>query len=112
MAPRAKDTPVAPAYGSSVPSGLMSYSSGAARPQVAPDVDRTVRTDPVLDRPSGDGDHDRFAHYVPKSELTRAYVEGVAVRALCGKQWVPSRDPERYPICPTCKEIKASIGRS
>ena len=24
---------------------------------------------------------------------------------LCGKVWVPSRDPKRYPICPTCKEI-------
>jgi hypothetical protein len=19
--------------------------------------------------------------------------------------WVPSRDPKRYPVCPTCKEI-------
>ncbi|HSI94187.1 MAG TPA: DUF3039 domain-containing protein [Jiangellaceae bacterium] len=25
--------------------------------------------------------------------------------ALCGKVWVPSRDPEKYPVCPRCKEI-------
>ena len=25
--------------------------------------------------------------------------------ALCGKTWVPSRDPERFPVCPECKEI-------
>lgn len=79
---------------------------------MAPDVERTVRPDTDARISTGDGDHDRFAHYVPKSELTRAYVEGVAVRALCGKQWVPSRDPERYPICPTCREIKASLNRS
>lgn len=53
------------------------------------------------------GDHDRYAHYVPKSALNRALITGEAVVALCGKVWVPHRDPERYPVCPTCKEIKA-----
>jgi hypothetical protein len=32
-------------------------------------------------------------------------VTGTPVTALCGKVWVPSRDPKRYPVCPTCKEI-------
>ena len=32
-------------------------------------------------------------------------VEGTPVVALCGKVWVPSRDPQRYPVCPECKEI-------
>jgi Protein of unknown function (DUF3039) len=32
-------------------------------------------------------------------------VTGTPVVALCGKVWVPSRDPKRYPVCPTCKEI-------
>jgi hypothetical protein len=54
---------------------------------------------------TGDGDHDRFAHYVSKEDAARAYIEGTPVRALCGKFWVPSRDPEKYPICPECKEI-------
>jgi hypothetical protein len=56
----------------------------------------------------GDGDHDRMAHVVPKHELTRALVDGVEVTALCGKRWVPHRDPDRYRVCPTCAEILAA----
>ena len=68
----------------------------------------TTGTDvrPVLDE--GDaGDHDRFSHIVRKSLLTRAMVEGTPLVALCGKKWVPSRDPQRYPVCPTCLELFA-----
>jgi hypothetical protein len=54
---------------------------------------------------TGDGDHDRFAHYVSKEDAARAYIEGTPVKALCGKLWVPSRDPEKYPVCPECKEM-------
>ncbi|ADG87651.1 hypothetical protein Tbis_0927 [Thermobispora bispora DSM 43833] len=53
----------------------------------------------------GDGDHERFAHYADKNKITQSYVTGTPVRALCGKVWVPSRDPKKYPICPECKEI-------
>ena len=53
------------------------------------------------------GDHERFAHYVRKADITRSAVTGEPVIALCGKKWIPSRDPERYPVCPTCKEILA-----
>ena len=52
-----------------------------------------------------DGGHDRYAHYIKKEKIVQSAVTGKAVRALCGKKWVPSRDPEKYPICPTCKEI-------
>jgi hypothetical protein len=52
-----------------------------------------------------EGDHDRFAHYVEKDELMKALVEGLPVVALCGKIWVPSRDPDRFPLCPACKEL-------
>ena len=55
-----------------------------------------------------DGDHDRFAHYARKDDVARAYVTGEAIIALCGKKWVPTRDPSRYPICPTCVERKAA----
>jgi hypothetical protein len=68
------------------------------------DVTTEERTSPV---DTDAGDHDRYAHYVPKSALNRALVTGEAVVALCGKVWVPHRDPERFPVCPTCKEIKA-----
>lgn len=54
--------------------------------------------------PTDSGDHERFSHYVPKDKLTEAMVMGTPVVALCGKVWVPSRDPEKYPVCPECKE--------
>ena len=61
-------------------------------------------------RPStGDGDHERFSHYVAKEKLTDAMVAGTPVVALCGKVWVPSRDPQRFPVCPECKEIWESL---
>jgi hypothetical protein len=52
-----------------------------------------------------DGDHDRFSHYVQKEKIVESAVTGKPVRALCGKVWVPGRDPEKFPICPDCKKI-------
>lgn len=52
-----------------------------------------------------DGDEERFSHYVPKHKLTEAMINGTPVIALCGKVWVPTRNPDRFPICPACKEI-------
>ncbi|GAB3992669.1 DUF3039 domain-containing protein [Nocardioides marmoraquaticus] len=60
-------------------------------------------------QPTHDGDHERFSHYVPKDKLMEAMVTGTPVVALCGKVWVPSRDPERYPVCPACKEAWDSL---
>jgi DUF3039 family protein len=51
------------------------------------------------------GDHDRFAHYVLKDKIVESAVTGAPVVALCGKVWVPSRDPSRYPICPECRRL-------
>jgi hypothetical protein len=69
-----------------------------------PTVD--LRPDVRLD--DGSGDHERFAHYVPKADIVRSAVTGEAVIALCGKKWVPTRDPERFPVCPECKAIFAA----
>jgi hypothetical protein len=73
------------------------------------EVKPAVITDEEVRIDDGDGDHDRFAHYVRKADIVRANVEGVPVVALCGKKWIPNRDPDRYPVCPTCKEIKARL---
>jgi len=63
-------------------------------------------TVPDTDRELVDeGDHDRFAHYVRKNRILPSAMEGTPVVALCGKKWVPSRNPERFPVCPACKEI-------
>ena len=60
---------------------------------------------------TNDGDHDRFAHYTRREDANRAYIEGTPIRALCGKVWVPSRDPSKYPICPECAVIREQIRR-
>lgn len=51
------------------------------------------------------GDHERNSHYVRKEKIVESAVLGNAVIALCGKTWVPGRDPQKFPICPICKEI-------
>jgi hypothetical protein len=57
------------------------------------------------------GDHDLMAHLVRgKDKLTEALINGTPVTALCGKTWVPTRDPNRFPRCPTCVEIAQAMG--
>lgn len=58
---------------------------------------------------SDTGDHDRFAHYFKKSDLELAFFEGRTITALCGKKDVPTRDFQKYPVCPECKEIFESM---
>jgi hypothetical protein len=52
-----------------------------------------------------DGDHDRYSHYVKKDKILTSALSGKPVIALCGKIWTPGRDPEKFPVCPTCKDI-------
>lgn len=74
-----------------------------------PSISFAGGTDTLLDErtmPSlEEGDHERFSHYVPRDKLVEAMVMGTPVIALCGKVWVPSRDPQKFPTCPTCKEV-------
>jgi hypothetical protein len=51
------------------------------------------------------GDHERFSHYVKKEQILESAMTGKPVKALCGKMWTPNRDPEKFPVCPTCREI-------
>lgn len=72
------------------------------------DTDILIEED--IDRSLGDpGDHERFSHYVRKDKLMPSAIEGTPLEALCGKKWVPSRDPEKFPICPECKEIYEAL---
>ena len=59
--------------------------------------ERTATTD--------DGDHERFSHYVEKDKIVESAVMGTPVKALCGKVWVPNRDPQKFPVCPDCQRI-------
>jgi hypothetical protein len=61
----------------------------------------TLDERPRLDDPDTGAPH--VAHIVEgKDRVTRAYVTGEAVRALCGKRWVPSRNPDGLPVCRAC----------
>ncbi len=82
-----------------------------------------LTTSPVHADPMLDGDHERMSHIVLEGvklsdeefvsagpSVVEGIVNGTPVKALCGKVWVPGRDPERYPVCPTCKEIAEGMG--
>nr|WP_246211364.1 DUF3039 domain-containing protein [Phytoactinopolyspora alkaliphila] len=71
---------------------------------MSPGAETIQRPDARTKPGDGDGDHERFSHYVSKSKLTDAMINGTPVIALCGKVWVPSRDPQKYPVCPECKK--------
>lgn len=86
-----------------------------------------VRTEQVVESRVAldDGDHERFTHvvlegftpeggeFVPVgNSVVEGMVNSTPVVALCGKVWVPGRDPQRYPLCPTCKEMAAKLGFS
>lgn len=69
--------------------------------------------DNVTDERTAEGDHDQFTHIVvvEKGAPFRAQdvvmfsrIEGIPIQALCGKQWIPQRDPERFEVCPSCIE--------
>ena len=40
-----------------------------------------------------------------KDKIVESAVTGAPVIALCGKVWVPNRDPQKFPVCPDCKKI-------
>jgi hypothetical protein len=80
-------------------------------PQDYPEPDRgtSTLTEERVDYRVDEGDHERFSHYAPRDKITEAMVLGTPITALCGKVWVPSRDPKRFPVCPTCKEIYSQM---
>jgi len=82
--------------------------SSPQTPGVGTDVLEDTRTDERT-QTTDHGDHERLSHFVPKDKLMDAMVNGTPVVALCGKVWIPSRDPQKYPVCPECKEIWESM---
>lgn len=78
--------------------------SAPAAPGAAPSSTAVLEREEQLEDVDP-GDHDRFAHYVQKEKIARAALNNSPVIALCGKVWVPGRDPKKYPVCPQCKEI-------
>lgn len=70
----------------------------------------TVLENTYLDLEDLDEDlNKRFAHYAESVSVTEGYVMGTPVMAICGKLFVPSRDPKKFPLCPICKEIADAL---
>ena len=65
----------------------------------------TIEREEVREQLHEPGDHERFSHYVRKEKILESALTGDPVVALCGKIWVPGRDPQKFPVCPVCKEI-------
>lgn len=51
----------------------------------------------------------KFAHYANSASVTEGYIMGRPVRAICGKIFVPSRDPKKLPVCPVCLELASAL---
>lgn len=78
---------------------------GTLEPLASPELTGSTITE---ERPAeflDEGDHEKFAHYVRKEKILESAMTGEPVIALCGKVWVPGRDPSKFPICPDCKAI-------
>ena len=79
-----------------------------AQPQAQPQQQTStavLEREQVEEQLQEPGDHERFSHYVRKEKILESALSGEPVTALCGKVWVPGRNPDRFPVCPTCKEI-------
>ncbi len=56
------------------------------------------------------------AHYVRRpldkesagAWVTEATFLGIEVEALCGYRWIPTRDPQKLPVCKKCADIAAN----
>ncbi len=76
-------------------------------------TDTGITLAPTQVDPELDGDHERMSHIVLEGfkpekgdfvsagpSVVEGMVNGTAVKALCGKIWVPGRNPKRYPALP------------
>jgi hypothetical protein len=86
------------------------YPDPQIEPLSSPEPSKTaVLERELVEQPVEPGDHERFAHYVRKEKVLESALTGEPVIALCGKVWVPGRDPNKFPVCPTCKEIYETL---
>ena len=59
---------------------------------------------PVVEETDTDDAPDA-AHIVTQKDLIHSQLTGGAIRALCGKMWVPRRNPDDFPMCQACVEV-------
>jgi hypothetical protein len=69
----------------------------------------TSKIAPVPQQEELKTDQNVYAHYAESASVTEGYVMGRPVLALCGSFFIPSRDPLKFPVCPSCKEIVEAL---
>lgn len=69
-------------------------SMTALMPDLVVETDQTVTLDPG-----------KCSHYIRKDKHADAYVFGMEVEAICGYVWIPTRNPDKLPICQQCEAI-------
>ena len=72
-------------------------------------ADDAKHRDPPVESDADTGEDDGYAHYARKEEIARAAVLGGTITALCGHRFSPVRDPQRFPVCPRCKELAGML---
>ena len=70
----------------------------------------TIVLDPVLDIVEDITEDLEFeeptvCHLITKEDAMNGYINGVAITALCGHVFVPTRDPNKFPLCQKCIEV-------
>jgi len=78
--------------------------SGGGAATLDREVEQLTHQEPL----AGD-DHERSCHYGHTAWRLKSALTGRPVIALCGKVWTPGRDPQKFPVCPVCKEIYESM---
>jgi len=75
-------------------------------------TDVQTDADVVVDRRTGEEtetSEPEVAHIGRKDDVTRAYITGEPITALCGTVFVPTRDPSNFPVCPACEHVMKGI---
>ncbi len=85
---------------------------GAATTNGYPDPVSTEVIERPSTRPSDpDLEDGKVAHIIRKDDQMRGYVLGEEITALCGERFIPTRDPNKYPVCEGCREaLTAAYG--
>lgn len=87
------------------------------------DINLNVRSEFMPYEVNGNGEN--FAHIVnppnnvhiwtpgmsAQDVVDIARTQGMKVRALCGKEWVPKANPDKFDACKTCIDIAGDLMR-
>ena len=74
---------------------------------------------PYTPDPDLDDDDPHHTHIVKRQPgetrpmevvVLEARINGTPLVALCGYTWVPTRDPNKHPLCETCKKMARRLG--